>query len=107
MIELKSVGILRCATVFAVLAAIGGLVEGVILGSIATMTPSNGPNPMPEAIRPLLGVGAVIFMPIFFAIAGFIEGMIGAFLYNVVARWTGGLQFTVVTAPVQTDSSLI
>ena len=103
MIELKSVGILRCATVIAVLAAIGGLIEGVILASVATMVPSNGPNPIPEAMRPLLGVGAVIFMPIFFAVAGFIEGVIGAFLYNIVARWTGGLQFAVVTVPVATD----
>lgn len=29
------------------------------------------------------------------AVAGFIGGLIGAALYNLVAKWTGGLEFEV------------
>jgi hypothetical protein len=100
MYELKSVGILRCAVVFAVLAAIGGFVEGLFVAAAATMAPAGGSG-YPEIMKPFLGVGSLIFFPIIGIIAGFIEGVIAAFLYNLVARWTGGFQFTVVAAAEQ------
>jgi hypothetical protein len=101
MYELKSVGILRCAVIVAVMAAIGGFVEGLFFASVAEMVPA-GNSAYPAMMRPFLGIGAVIFLPIIFAIGGFIEGVIGAFIYNLVARWTGGFQFTVVAATEQT-----
>jgi len=36
----------------------------------------------------------VIFLPIIYAILGFIVGVITAFIYNLVAKWTGGVEFT-------------
>ncbi len=102
MYELKSIGILRCAVIFAVMAAIGGFIEGLFIASVASLAPAgNGAYPYPEIIKPFLGIGALIFFPILFAIAGFIEGVIAAFVYNLVARWTGGFQFTVVAAAEQ------
>jgi len=100
MYELKSVGILRCAVIVAVMAAIGGFVEGLFFASITEMMPA-GNGAYPAMMRPFLGIGAVIFLPIFFAIGGFVEGALAAFIYNLVARWTGGLQFTVVAAAEQ------
>jgi hypothetical protein len=100
MYELKSVGILRCAVIFAVMAAIGGFVEGLFFAAAASMAPA-GNNGFPEMMKPFLGIGALIFFPIIGIIAGFIEGVIAAFLYNLVARWTGGFQFTVVAAAEQ------
>ena len=38
------------------------------------------------------GVASVIVLPIMFAIMGFIGGAIGAFIYNIVAKYVGGLQ---------------
>ena len=35
---------------------------------------------------------ALIAMPIMFATFGFIAGVLGAFLYNLVARWVGGIE---------------
>jgi hypothetical protein len=40
----------------------------------------------------LLGAGAIIVMPIFYGIFGFIGGLIWAFLYNLAAKFTGGLE---------------
>ena len=34
-----------------------------------------------------------LFGPVFYAIAGFIGGLIGAAIYNLVAKWSGGLEF--------------
>jgi hypothetical protein len=42
-----------------------------------------------------LGVGLAILLPVLYAVAGFIGGVIGAALYNLIAKWTGGLEFEV------------
>ena len=41
----------------------------------------------------------VIFIPIIYAAAGFIGGLLVAAIYNVIAGWTGGVHFTIEDAP--------
>jgi hypothetical protein len=36
----------------------------------------------------------VMFLPVIYAVVGFIGGAIAGFIYNLVAKWTGGLEFT-------------
>ncbi len=36
-------------------------------------------------------------LPIVYAIAAFIFGFIAALLYNIVARWTGGIRFVLTS----------
>ncbi|AKB25597.1 hypothetical protein MSMTP_2128 [Methanosarcina sp. MTP4] len=43
----------------------------------------------------LLGTGAIITLPIFYGILGFIGGIITAFIYNVAAGFIGGLEIEV------------
>lgn len=75
-----------------------GIVQGVILGIISLIA-------VPFLLIATLighgGLGAifVIFLPIFYAIMGFIMGVITAFVYNVVAKWTGGLELTFMDVP--------
>jgi hypothetical protein len=45
------------------------------------------------------GVIFAIFIPVIYAIAGFIAGVITAFLYNLVAKWTGGIELTFADVP--------
>jgi hypothetical protein len=40
----------------------------------------------------LFGVGAIIFLPIFYGILGVVSGYIAAFIYNWLARRVGGLK---------------
>lgn len=42
-----------------------------------------------------LGIGLALLMPVIYAVAGFLGGLIGAALYNLIAKWTGGLEFEV------------
>ena len=41
-----------------------------------------------------VGFVLMIFAPIFYAIVGFIFTFIAAWIYNVVAKFTGGVEFT-------------
>jgi hypothetical protein len=47
----------------------------------------------------LLGVGAIIFIPALYGILGFIGGLIGAGIYNLVAGITGGIQVELSSPP--------
>src|SRR5271170_4063356 len=40
----------------------------------------------------VFGVGFAIAMPFFYAAMGFIFGLIGAFIYNIIAKWIGGIE---------------
>jgi len=50
---------------------------------------SGGPAPA------FFSVGFVIIMPVIYTVAGFLGGVIGAALYNLIAKWTGGFEFEV------------
>lgn len=41
------------------------------------------------------GVAFAVLIPVLYAVLGFIGGIIAAFFYNLVAKWTGGLEFEV------------
>ena len=38
-----------------------------------------------------LGIGSVIFLPIFYGVLGFVGGIVVGFLFNLVAGMTGGM----------------
>jgi hypothetical protein len=43
----------------------------------------------------LARIVSVLWMPIYYAIFGFLAGIIGAAIYNLVATWVGGLEFEI------------
>jgi len=48
----------------------------------------------------IFGVGA-LFLPLIYAAMGFVIGLIAAAVYNLVAKWTGGLEITLTDAVAQ------
>ena len=44
----------------------------------------------------VLGVGAIVAAPIFYGTLGFLGGLFTAFVYNLAARWMGGVELDVV-----------
>ena len=42
-----------------------------------------------------LGVGFALFVPLIYAAMGFVFGALGALIYNVVAKWIGGIEVEV------------
>jgi archaellum biogenesis protein FlaJ (TadC family) len=58
----------------------------IVLAALASMIVPGG-----QKVSPVL----FVFAPLFYAIVGFIFTIIGAYVYNIVARFTGGIEFTV------------
>ncbi len=42
-----------------------------------------------------LGMGFALFFPLIYAAMGFIFGALGALIYNLVAKWVGGIEVEV------------
>ncbi len=42
----------------------------------------------------IFGIGAIFFAPLILSFFGFIGGIITAFIYNLYAKWTGGIEMT-------------
>jgi Transmembrane domain of unknown function (DUF3566) len=49
----------------------------------------------PGAVVAGIMFGMGIFMPVIYGVMGFIFGVIGAAIYNLVARWIGGIEVEV------------
>jgi hypothetical protein len=74
------------AKVLGFLYAIFGFIAGIIISILALS--ARGEN----GGSPIFGVGAIIFVPLFYSIAGFIGGYITAWIYNFVAKRVGGIE---------------
>lgn len=97
---LRRIGPFSCAKVSAVLYLIIGLIVGAIFSLISLLVSSvGGESEISGMMGMLFGVGSIIFFPIIYAIAGFIGGLIGAALYNLVAGMVGGFELDLEPSP--------
>lgn len=88
MQKLNKIGVLSVAKINAVIGAILGLIWGILAAIIGTTFAVLG------GLGALAGLGlwSIIVFPIVYALIGFVGGAIGAFLYNLVAGWVGGIE---------------
>jgi hypothetical protein len=89
---LKRLGPLSCAKITGTLYAILGLVFGAIFSmvSLASGLGSNTSGGM--GFGALMGVGAIVALPILYGGMGFVMTLIGAWLYNILAGFVGGIE---------------
>ena len=90
----KRIGVLSCGKVLGILYGFFGLIFGAIFSLFAVVGGLAGAaNNQPEALFGLFfGVGAVIFVPVFYGVMGFLSGLLTAAVYNVIASVAGGLE---------------
>jgi hypothetical protein len=108
MVRLRRIGVLRTATVAAVLYAIGTLIFFAFIALLVLIGGSNIPN-LPGGVgsAALGGIGVLfvgLIVALLYAVFGWIITAIFCLLYNLVARITGGIEMeltTVVAAPPQ------
>jgi hypothetical protein len=55
--------------------------------------------PLPPNGKPPMSPEVLVFLPFLYAIGGLIFVPIGCWIYNMAARWVGGLQITVTDDP--------
>ena len=91
----RRVGPLSFAKVTGMLYALMGLIFGACISLFSLVGSALTPKGMPGGMGMLFGVGAIIALPIFYGILGFITSLIGAALYNLVASWVGGVELDV------------
>ncbi len=88
--ELKRVGAVSVGTVFGLLYGGMGLIFGALVSFFAMLGFAFGSEV--GTIGVFMGVGAIIFIPLFYGLFGFIFGCLSAWLYNIAAGWTGGIE---------------
>lgn len=67
-----------------------------VAGAFAQQTQqAQAANAPPAALMAVMMFGFGIFMPVFYGIFGFIFGVISAAIYNLIARWIGGIEVEV------------
>ncbi len=104
--RLRNVNPVQCGIVSGVLYALLGVIAALFLAPIMSIMTSHMPPGL--NVGPGPSMSSLIFLPIVYAVLGFIGGMITAFLYNLVARWTGGVEVTLDSAvPAVSGATLV
>ena len=91
---LRSFGVGSVAKMLGVLYAIMGLVFGGIVSIVALVTTALSPERASAgmgAFGLFFGVAAVLVLPIVYGVLGVVFGAISALLYNLIARFVGGI----------------
>ena len=93
MAKLKQVGVIFLAKLVAIVMASIGLAAGIVYsfgGAIYDILTTHTVN-----AGTALAFLALLGMPVIFGCAGFLAGAIGAPVYNLVARWFGGIELDI------------
>jgi len=96
---IRRFGVFSVAKMYGLLMLIFGLIIGIIYGLIlilfgATISAAGGRDAaMGGASTVVIGIAAMIGIPIFYGILGFIMGAIGALVYNALSGIIGGVKF--------------
>lgn len=90
---IRRVGVLSVGKIYGALSGGMGLLLGAIFALVSAVGGSGwlGPD-APGFMGVMFGVGAIIFLPLFYGAMGFVIGLIGAALYNLLAGVVGGVK---------------
>jgi hypothetical protein len=97
MVRLKAIGVLSAGKISALLyGGLALLIAPILLWMAAyvTVTSAPTPNQLPGSIYLAIAIAA----PFVYAAMGFITGAGAALIYNLAARWVGGLELHFASA---------
>lgn len=93
---IRRVGPLSLAKISGVLYALMGLLLGGIFSLVSVVGGAFAPQGSDAGMAGMLfGAAAIVVLPIFYGLLGFIMSLIGAALYNLIAGWVGGIELEV------------
>lgn len=90
---IRSIGVVSVGKIYGAMTAAVGLLLGIVF-ALASLAGAGlyGTEDGLGFMGPMLGIGAVIVLPIVYGVMGFIGGILGAFLYNLFAGMVGGVE---------------
>jgi len=91
--RLTNVNPLKLGITLAMIYGIMSLIIAVPIFLIAMLAGAASAHSGTQALPAIFSGVFVIFLPVIYAVLGFIGGVIAAFIYNMVAKWTGGIEF--------------
>jgi hypothetical protein len=91
--------VLSVAKIMGVIYAVGGLLFLPIFLLVGLVSSIVGGRDHPFGA--VAGLATGIMFPILYGVMGFILGAIGASLYNLVAKWIGGIQLELHSESLQ------
>ncbi len=91
----KRFGVMSVAKVYGALTAGMGLLIGLVVAAASALGMGLSEGDEPAFIAAMLGVGAVIFLPVFYGVLGLVMGALSAALYNLFAGMVGGVRIDV------------
>ena len=79
---------------YAAIGVLFGLLSALfaVVGGGAMLATGGGDGAMGGGMMMGMGVAAVIVLPIFYGILGFILGLLSALFFNIAAKYAGGLE---------------
>jgi hypothetical protein len=93
---IRRVGPLSFAKIAGVVYALMGLLIGGIFSLISVVGGAFAPTGSDAGMAGMLfGAAAIVILPIFYGVLGFVMSLIGAALYNLVAGLVGGIELEV------------
>ena len=89
---IRSIGVFSCAKIMGALYGAIGFIMGAFFALFSMIGTAVAPDASVGIFSAMFGVGAVILLPLFYGVLGFIGGVVTALLYNVVAGVVGGIE---------------
>jgi hypothetical protein len=89
--ELKRIGMLSLGKILGVIYGFFGLIFGALFSLISLMGVAFGGGSEDAVFALFFGVGAIVILPVFYGVCGFLGGLLTAGIYNLAAGLFGGL----------------
>ncbi len=94
MMQIKKIEPLSAGKLLGTMYALIGLFIGGIFTLLAILGAAIGGGD--AALGSIIGgIGAIVIMPLFYGVLGFVGGAIGAFMYNIIAGMVGGISLEI------------
>jgi hypothetical protein len=92
----RRVGVWSIARMYGALLGAVGLFAGVVVALFSLVGMGlAGSSDAPSMLGPILGVGAIVLLPLCYGLMGIVAGAVMAGLYNLFARMVGGVELDI------------